>query len=227
MWKCGCCKKSGVNAGGMVAIFLPVWIGITNASSEKEDGVQVSNTAAGEPTENQNAGEKKGENKMVSKDVLGYEMEMLDGSMQSLEAYRGKVVLMVNVASRCGLTPQYEGLEALYRKYKKEGFVILGFPANDYNGQEPGTSEEIAQFCSENYNVTFPMAAKIHVKGKEVHPLYKQLAAQPEPIGGEPEWNFAKFLVNRKGEVVARFPSRTVPSDKELVAEVNVLLAED
>ena len=164
---------------------------------------------------------------MVSKDVLGYEMETIDGTMQKLETYRGSVVLIVNVASACGLTPQYEGLEALYREHKKEGLVVLGFPANDFNSQEPGTNAEIAQFCSGKYDVTFPMMGKIHVKGKEVHPLYKQLAAQPEPIGGEPEWNFAKFLVNRKGEVVARFPSRTTPSDPKLVAKVNELLAGD
>jgi glutathione peroxidase len=219
MWKCGCSKKSGLNAGVMVAIFLPVWIGITNGSSERTGNQDV----AVEPTEKTQDGEKK----MISKDVLGYEMEMLDGTTQSLEQYRGKVVLMVNVASKCGLTPQYKALEALYRQHKKEGLVIIGFPANDFNGQEPGTSDEIAQFCSENYDVTFPMTAKIHVKGKETHPLYKQLAAQPKPIGGEPEWNFAKFLVNRKGEVVTRFPSRTTPEDPALTKRVEELLAED
>ena len=164
---------------------------------------------------------------MVSKDVLGYEMEMLDGTMVKLESYRGSVVLMVNVASACGLTPQYEGLEALYREHKKDGLVIIGFPANDFGAQEPGTNEEIAQFCSGKYDVTFPMMSKIHVKGKEVHPLYKQLAAQPEPIGGEPEWNFAKFLVNRRGEVVGRFGSRTAPEDEKLVEAVKNLLSEE
>ena len=167
------------------------------------------------------------EKKMISKDVLGYEMEMLDGTMKKLGEYRGSVVLMVNVASECGLTPQYEGLEKLYREHKKEGLIILGFPANDFGAQEPGTNEEIAQFCSGTFDVTFPMMGKIHVKGKEAHPLYKQLAEQPEPIGGEPEWNFAKFLINRKGEVVARFGSRTIPSDPGLVSKVAELLAED
>lgn len=203
----------------MVAIFVPVLLGVANHSSHQNDsGGQVHTVSLTEPTE---------EKKMVSKDVLGYEMEMLDGTKQKLDTYRGSVVLMVNVASRCGLTPQYKGLEALYRKHQEDGLVIIGFPANDFGAQEPGTSEEIAQFCSENYNVTFPMTAKIHVKGKEVHPLYKQLAAQSEPIGGEPEWNFAKFLVNRKGEVVARFPSRTTPEDPGLVAKVSELLAEE
>jgi len=216
MWKCGCAKRSGISAAALVAVFLPTWLGITNASTGGSVG-------AVEPTENQKHEEKK----MVSKDVLGYEMEMIDGTVQSLEAYRGKVILIVNVASKCGLTPQYAGLEALYQKYKKDGFMILGFPANEFNGQEPGTNAEIAQFCTEKFDVTFPMMAKIVVKGKGVHPLYKQLAAQPEPIGGEPEWNFAKFLVNRQGEVVARFPSKTEPSDEQLVAKVKSLLAED
>lgn len=164
---------------------------------------------------------------MSSKDVLGYEFEMLDGSTRSLEDFRGSVVMFVNVASACGLTPQYEGLEAMYQKYKDDGFVIVGFPANEFGAQEPGTNEEIALFCSNEYGVTFPMAGKIVVKGDGVHPLYAQLAAQPEPIGGEPEWNFAKFLVNRKGEVVMRFPSRTAPEDAGLVSAVEGLLGEE
>jgi len=222
MWNCACGKGSSLGTGTMLVIFLPAWLGMTNGSygtngSDAQDS-SGSKSAQIEPSK---------EKKMVSKDVLGYEMEMLDGTTQSLEQYRGKVVLMVNVASKCGLTPQYKALEALYRQHKKEGLVIIGFPANDFNGQEPGTSDEIAQFCSENYDVTFPMTAKIHVKGKETHPLYKQLAAQPKPIGGEPEWNFAKFLVNRKGEVVTRFPSRTTPEDPALTKRVEELLAED
>ncbi|MEQ9205735.1 MAG: glutathione peroxidase [Phycisphaerales bacterium] len=164
---------------------------------------------------------------MSSKDVLGYEFEMLDGSTRSLEDFRGSVVMFVNVASACGLTPQYEGLEAMYQKYKDDGFVIVGFPANEFGAQEPGTNEEIALFCSNEYGVTFPMAGKIVVKGDGVHPLYAQLASQPEPIGGEPEWNFAKFLVNRKGEVVMRFPSRTAPEDAGLVSAVEGLLGEE
>ncbi len=163
---------------------------------------------------------------MPANDVLGYEINMIDGQSQSLEAYRGQVVMLVNVASACGLTPQYEGLEALYREHKDDGLVIIGFPANEFGAQEPGSNEEIAQFCSTKFDVTFPMAAKIVVKGEGVHPLYQQLAEQPEPIGGEPEWNFAKFLVNRDGQVVARFPSRTAPEDPALIAKVDELLSE-
>ncbi|MBO6513898.1 MAG: glutathione peroxidase [Phycisphaerales bacterium] len=159
--------------------------------------------------------------------VLGYEIEMIDGTQKSLEDFKGQVVLMVNVASKCGLTPQYEGLEAMYRKHKKDGLVVIGFPANEFGGQEPGTNEEIAQFCSTKFDVSFPMAAKIVVKGKDIHPLYKQLTSQPEPIGGEIEWNFDKFLVNRDGEVVGRYKPRTTPEDPALVKAVGELLEEN
>lgn len=221
-----CCKNSmgsKIGTGAMIAIFVPAWLATQGhqKSPAQKDGAAISTMAmqVSEPEDK--------EKKVVSKDVLGYEIEMIDGTNQSLEQYRGKVVLMVNVASKCGLTPQYEGLEALYRKYEKDGLVIIGFPANDFRSQEPGTNKEIAQFCTEKYDVTFPMAAKIRVKGKEAHPLYKQLSAQPKPIGGEPEWNFAKFLVNRKGEVVERYPSRTPPTDEKLIKSVEKLLSED
>ena len=212
---CCCNGKSSFGAGVMVAVFLPAYLGVVNGSDEQgsmEPGVVEADAAE--------------EDAMVSKDVLGYEFEMLDGSMKSLEDYRGSVVMFVNVASKCGLTPQYAGLEALYQAKKDAGFVIVGFPANEFGGQEPGSNAEIAEFCSETYGVNFPMMGKIVVKGAGVHPLYGQLASQPEPIGGEPEWNFAKFLVNREGEVVARFPSRTTPEDEVLVAKVVELLGE-
>ncbi|MGV6813809.1 MAG: glutathione peroxidase [Phycisphaerales bacterium] len=225
-----CCKNSmgsKIGAGAMIAIFLPAWLATHGhqQSPAQKDGAAISTVAmqVNEPANKEKVKEKK----VVSKDVLGYEMEMIDGTTQSLEQFRGKVVLMVNVASKCGLTPQYEGLEVLYRQYEKDGLVVIGFPANDFNGQEPGTNEDIKAFCTGKYDVTFPMAAKIHVKGKEAHPLYKQLAAQPKPIGGAPEWNFAKFLVNRKGEVVERYPSRTPPTDEKLIKSVEKLLFED
>lgn len=222
-WCCG--KKSGMGAGVVVAVFLPVYLGmvvLANQDDERRSDVVVSQIVGDEsPVETEQ------EMKMSSKDVLGYEFEMLDGSTRSLEDFRGSVVMFVNVASACGLTPQYEGLEAMYQKYKDNGLVIVGFPANEFGAQEPGTNEEIALFCSNEYGVTFPMAGKIVVKGDGVHPLYAQLAAQPEPIGGEPEWNFAKFLVNRKGEVVMRFPSRTAPEDAGLISAVEGLLGEE
>lgn len=157
--------------------------------------------------------------------VLGYEMARIDGRKEKLSAYKGKVVLMVNTASRCGLTPQYKGLEELYRKYKERGLVILGFPANNFGNQEPGTNKEIAEFCSENFEVSFPLFEKISVKGEDAHPLYRQLAKQPEPIGGEPKWNFTKFLVNHEGKVVARFEPRTQPSDPRMLEAIEALLA--
>ncbi|MCA9277065.1 MAG: glutathione peroxidase [Phycisphaerales bacterium] len=164
------------------------------------------------------------EKKPVSKYVLDYTMDSIDGKPVKLESYKGKVILMVNVASKCGLTPQYEGLEDLYEKYEKQGLVIIGFPANNFSNQEPGTDQEILQFCTANYGVSFPMMSKISVKGKDAHPLYKQLAAQPAPVGGEPEWNFDKFLINRDGEVIARFKPRTTPQDPELIRSVEKLL---
>ncbi len=137
--------------------------------------------------------------------VLGHTMKRLDGSEESLEKYKGKVVVIVNVASRCGYTPQYEGLERLYQAKKDKGLVVLGLPANNFGGQEPGSNEEIAEFCSGTYGVTFPMFQKISVKGEDQHALYEQLASQPPPVGGDPKWNFTKFVVDREGRVVARY----------------------
>lgn len=156
--------------------------------------------------------------------VLKHEMRRIDGTPQALDAYKGKVVLIVNTASRCGLTPQYEGLEALFRSYKDRGFVVLGFPANDFMGQEPGTNEEIAKFCEQRYSVTFPMFEKISVKGEQAHPLFRQLASLPEPAGGEPSWNFTKYLVNREGRAVMRFEPRVKPNDEKLTAKIEELL---
>ena len=161
--------------------------------------------------------------------VLGHTVRTIEGEERPLSAYRGKVVMIVNVASACGLTPQYEGLQKIYTQYKDKGFVILGFPANNFMGQEPGTNEEIKEFCTGTYRVTFPMFEKIVVKGEGVHPLYEQLAAQPAPpagVGGEPKWNFTKFLVDRQGRVVARFEPKVKLDDPALVKKVEELLAE-
>jgi glutathione peroxidase len=154
--------------------------------------------------------------------VLGYVMNRIDGTSETLDAYKGKVVLMVNVASQCGYTKQYTGLEKLYHEKMGEGFVILGFPANNFRGQEPGTNEEIAKFCSSKYNVTFPMFEKISVKGADAHPLYQQLAGAG---GGEPQWNFTKYLVGRDGKVVAKFDSDVKPDDAALTAKIDELLS--
>lgn len=167
------------------------------------------------------------EQEKASPQVLNHTVIDIDGKPRKLSDFRGDVVLIVNVASRCGLTPQYEGLERLYRAHRKEGFTVLAFPANDFGAQEPGTNEEIRAFCTERYEVTFPLFSKISVKGEDQHPLYRQLARQPEPIGGDPAWNFTKFLVNRNGEVVARFEPRTAPEDPKLRERLRELLAEE
>jgi len=139
----------------------------------------------------------------------------IDGNEVSLDQYRGKTLLIVNVASRCGLTPQYEGLEALHRKYADRGFAVLGFPCNQFGGQEPGTEQEIREFCSTNYEVTFPLFAKIEVNGDAAHPLWQHLKSeQPGVLGSEAiKWNFTKFLVDRDGKVQRRFAPTDRPED--------------
>lgn len=157
--------------------------------------------------------------------VLGFTMKDIDGKDQNLEQYKGKVVMIVNVASRCGYTPQYKSLQKLYDEKKDKGFVILAFPANNFRGQEPGSDADIKQFCSDQYKVTFPLFSKISVKGDDQHPLYKKLSSQPKPIGGDPQWNFQKFIVDRDGNVVARFDPKTDPMDTTLVKRIEDLLA--
>ncbi|HEX2034166.1 MAG TPA: glutathione peroxidase [Chloroflexota bacterium] len=151
-------------------------------------------------------------------------LKRLDGSAQSLADYRGKVLMLVNVASQCGLTPQYEGLQALYTRFRARGFEILGFPANNFAFEEPGTDEEIASFCKRSYGVSFPMFSKISVKGEDIHPLYAMLTSQPAPIGGVVSWNFQKYLVDRQGHVVAKFSPKTPPDDPALLARLEALL---
>ena len=149
----------------------------------------------------------------------------INGKATSLKEYEGKVVLLVNVASKCGLTPQYKGLEALQQKYQEKGFTVVGVPCNDFLGQEPGTNEEIKQFCSTKYNVTFPLMDKIHVKGPEQHPLYARLTGEGAAFPGEIEWNFGKFLISRDGKVVKRFSPRTEPGAEEVAAAIEKELA--
>ena len=176
--------------------------------------------------------------------VTDIPIQTIDGKPASLGDYAGKVALVVNVASKCGLTPQYEGLEALYRDYRDRGLVVLGFPANDFGAQEPGTNEEISNFCTTNFAVDFPMFAKITVVGPDKHPLYKALTnAAPEAQGDAagfrerlkgygmtpnpvPEvlWNFEKFLVGKNGEVIARFAPTTAPNDPALVGAIEAAL---
>ena len=179
----------------------------------------------------------------LSNPLLDIPLTRIDGSLGTLGDYSGKVLLIVNVASKCGLTPQYEGLEALYRTYCDRGLVVLGFPANDFNDQEPGTEAEIDAFCRSTYGVEFPMYAKIKVTGPDKHPLYedlikalpeaefkddsKLLKRLPQVGGGEGEihWNFEKFLVGRDGWVVGRFAPDTKPGDDTIVQAIETALA--
>ena len=159
-------------------------------------------------------------------DIQQIPFTTIDGQPSSLGDHAGEVVLVVNVASKCGLTPQYEQLEALYEDRRDQGFAVLGFPANDFAGQEPGSDGEIASFCRSTYGVQFPMFSKITVKGESRHPLYRKLTSLPAPLGGEVQWNFQKYLVDRRGEVVAKFDPRTKPDDPGLVAKLEELLGQ-
>jgi len=158
--------------------------------------------------------------------ALDFTLNSIDGKPTPLSDYKGKVVLLVNVASKCGFTPQYEGLEALYRKYKDQGFVILGVPANNFGGQEPGTNEEIKTFCSRKYDVTFPMFSKVSVAGEDKTPLYQFLTdKKTNPAsGGEIKWNFTKFLIGKDGKVITRFESAVTPQSGEVITAVEKAL---
>lgn len=217
MVRCGC----GSGKGSQVAIWggaLVVLMGAAlprgesgQPAEEPADAAQpaVVDTAADDPV-----------------DVLGFTMSRIDGKAEKLADYRGKVVMIVNTASKCGFTPQYEALEKVYRERKDRGFVVLGFPANDFRRQEPGTNEEILEFCTERFGVTFPMFEKVVVTGEDACPLYKKLAAQPEPVGGEPKWNFTKYLVDKTGRVRERFEPNVKPDDERVIRAIEKLLGE-
>ena len=163
----------------------------------------------------------------AEKTVYDFTLNSIDGQPTALSSFRGKVVLLVNVASRCGYTPQYTALESIYEKYKDRGFVIVGIPANNFGGQEPGTNQEIKTFCSAKYHVTFPMMAKVSVKGSDSTPLYQFLTdktANPE-TGGEIGWNFTKFLVGPDGKVIARFDSAVEPDSPRITEAIEKALA--
>jgi glutathione peroxidase len=149
----------------------------------------------------------------------------IEGRVTSLKAYEGKVLLVVNVASKCGLTPQYKALEETYQKYKKSGLVVLGFPCNDFANQEPGSNDEIKEFCEVNYGVTFPLFDKLHVKGPDQHPLYAALTGATSPFPGEVQWNFGKFLIGKDGKILARFEPRTAPDAAEIREAIEKALA--
>jgi len=158
--------------------------------------------------------------------IYDFTLTSIDGQPAPLSAHKGKVIMLVNVASRCGYTPQYSALESIYEKYKDRGFVIIGVPANNFGGQEPGTNQEIKTFCTRKYDVKFPMMAKQSVKGADETPLYRLLTESKPPVGGEVQWNFTKFLFNRDGRPIARFEPEVTPDSKEVTAAIEKALRE-
>ncbi|MCU0797189.1 MAG: glutathione peroxidase [Akkermansiaceae bacterium] len=157
-------------------------------------------------------------------DLTSISFKTIDGKDSSLADYKGKVVLIVNTASKCGLTPQYEALEALFDQYKDKGLVVLAFPCNDFGNQEPGSVDQIKEFCSTRFDVSFPLMEKIHVKGPEQHPLYTALTGKDGAFPGDVSWNFGKFLVGRDGKPLARFEPRVKPDSKEVKAAIEKAL---
>lgn len=156
--------------------------------------------------------------------IYDFTVRTIDGEEKSLADYKGKVLLIVNVASECGYTPQYADLEKLYQKYRDKGFVVLGFPSNDYGGQEPGSNADIKKFCTTRYGVSFDMFEKIPTRGEKKHPLYAYLTSHATP-SGEVSWNFEKFLISRDGKIVARFKSGVNPMSQEIIKAVEAELA--
>ena len=157
--------------------------------------------------------------------MLDIPLKDINGKATSLKAYKGKALLIVNVASQCALTPQYAGLEALHKKYEARGLAVLGFPCNDFGAQEPGTNAEIKQFCSSRYMVTFPLFDKVHAKGPEQHPLYTALTGKSSPFPGDVGWNFAKFLVGRDGKILKRFDPDVEPDAAEVTKAIEAALS--
>lgn len=157
--------------------------------------------------------------------IYKYNLNSINGENISLEEFKGEVLLIVNTASECGYTPQYKGLQELHENYADQGLQVLGFPANNFGGQEPGSDEEIAQFCEINYGVSFPLFSKVSVKGDDIHPLFKELTNTENPdFTGEVGWNFEKFLVDRNGNLIRRFKSNVIPDSKELNDAVKLAL---
>jgi glutathione peroxidase len=158
-------------------------------------------------------------------EITAIPFKTITGKDTSLADYKGKVVLIVNTASKCGLTPQYESLEALQKKYESKGFTVLGFPCNDFGNQEPGTADEIQQFCKTKFAVSFPLMEKIHVKGPEQHPLYAALSGKDGAFPGDVKWNFGKFLIGKDGKPIARFEPKQTPDSPEVSAAIEKALA--
>ncbi len=160
------------------------------------------------------------DNSNLSDNIRDISVKSMEGKQIKLSEFKGKVLLIVNVASKCGNTPQYAGLEKIYEKYKSKGFEILAFPCNDFGGQEPGTNEEIKEFCSATYNVSFPLFDKVKVLGKEKAPIYQRLTNNSVTANGDVKWNFEKFLIDRNGNIVARFGNKVKPESEEIIQSI-------
>jgi glutathione peroxidase len=161
----------------------------------------------------------------TSASIYDFKMKTIEGKEISLDAYKGKVLLVVNTASKCGYTPQYEGLQSIYKEYQSQGLEVLGFPANNFMGQEPGSDEQIKEFCTVNFNVEFPMFSKVSVKGKDQHPLFVHLTSAENPdFTGDIKWNFEKILIGKDGKVIRRFRSQTKPDSKEVKEAIELAL---
>jgi glutathione peroxidase len=201
-----------------IALFLLVSLALTGVSCDQNE--PQANEAANSPAPVEVQAE------VPAQPLYAFQLNDIDGNPVKLGQYAGKALLLVNVASKCGYTKQYAGLEELYEKYRDQGLLVLGFPANNFGGQEPGTNEEIKAFCTSTFSVTFPMFAKISVKGDDIHPLYAFLTgAETDPdFAGDIKWNFNKFLVDREGNIVARYDSNVEPMSETLVADVEKVL---
>lgn len=200
--------------------------------SDKVADARVAKDDAAAPSPNEDGADPKAEGDAAAAaaagtpdPVLDHEVKLLDGSQQSLDAYRGKALLVVNTASECGYTPQYADLQEVYAKYKDEGLEVLAFPSNDFGGQEPGTPEEIRSFVDDNYSVEFTIFDKVHARGDEISPLYKTLTQETtDTIKGEVKWNFTKFLIDPEGKVVARFEPKVKPTDPQVTEQIEQIL---
>lgn len=215
----------------VIVSFLSVLFLALGCSSQADDTAQSEESVR---TGQQMQSEKPQSDRSASKDspppaagnFKQIEFKTIDGQSTNLAAYDGKVKLIVNVASKCGYTPQYEGLQDLYSRYKERDFVVLGFPANNFKNQEPGSNEEIKAFCTSKYGVTFPMMSKISVKGNDIHPLYAYLTANSIPPG-EITWNFNKFLLDGDGDIVARWPSEVEPTSDQIGLAIEQVLKQE
>jgi glutathione peroxidase len=215
----GSCTSGKIIGGILLATSIVAAVGMTRTTSEPETSAPTAAAAGPKPDTKPEA--------KAPKSMHDFTVKSIDGKDVNLADYKGKVCLVVNVASKCGYTKQYEGLEKLYKAKKDSGLTILGFPCNDFGNQEPGTEAEIKDFCTSKFSVTFPMFAKLAVKGDTTAPLYKWIIAQENSGKTPPKWNFTKFLIDQNGQVIARYDSNITPDDAKLTAKIDELLAKN